>query len=82
MEKLKPFLILCNTVLPFADFLYILQLEEYSTKRLLHWLPRFFFRRNIQRREKLILTRKVLLILALSVGMWGVSALVIVYLAS
>lgn len=39
-----------------------------------------FFRRNIQRREKLVLTRKVLLILVLSVGLWGVSALLIVYL--
>jgi len=80
MEKLKPFLLLCNTVLPFADFLYILQLEEYSTKRLLHWLPRFFFRRNIQRREKLVLTRRVLLMLALSVGMLGLSALLAVCL--
>lgn len=55
-----------NTFLPFSDALYILQLEEYSNERLLHWLPRFFFKRNIQKRERLIVTKKVLILTTLS----------------
>lgn len=35
-----------NFAFPFADFLYILQQEEYDASRYLAWLPRFFFRRG------------------------------------
>lgn len=70
MPKLEVFYKIFNTVLPFTDFLYILQLEEYSTKRLIKWLPKFFFRRNIQQREKLILTRRSLITLLLSFITW------------
>ncbi len=70
MAKLKSLLKLCNTVFPFGDFLYILQLEEYSTKRLLKWLPKFFFRRNIQVRDSLVLTKRALITLLVSVAIW------------
>jgi len=59
-----------NSLFPFADFLYILQLEEYSSKRLVRWLPRFFFRRNFQIREQLKFTKRVKLTLAFVVLLW------------
>lgn len=55
-----------NIFFPFFDTIYILQIEEYSNKRLLLWLSRFFFRRNIQKRERLILTKKVLILAVIS----------------
>jgi UDP-N-acetylmuramoyl-tripeptide--D-alanyl-D-alanine ligase len=64
-----------NILFPFTDFLYILQLEEYETKRYLKWLPRFFFRRNIQVRDRLVLTKRVQLILIMSVLLWVISFL-------
>lgn len=70
MEKLKPFLKLFNIALPFTDFLYILQLEEYSNKRLLRWLPRFFFRRNFQVRDQLAMTSRAIITLAVSFVIW------------
>lgn len=60
---------------PFTDFLYILQIEEYSSRRFLKWLPRFFWRRNIQVRERLVYTERAKITLAVSVGLWGVGAL-------
>ncbi len=71
---------ICNSIFPpvftsitagrFADFMYILQLEEYSSKRLVKWLPRFFFRRNFQVREHLKYTKRVKLTLTFVVLLW------------
>ncbi len=47
-----------NIVFPFRDFLYILQQEEYDTGRYMRWLPRFFFRRNIEKREHVKFTHR------------------------
>ncbi|MCC7304413.1 hypothetical protein IT418_03325 [bacterium] len=82
MEKLKTFFKLFDIFLPFPDFLYILQLEEYSTKRLLKWLPRFFFRRNIQRRDHLKFTSRVLLTLGICFLIWGMILLSGLYFVS
>jgi len=71
MAKFNSFFKVFNFFLPFTDFVYILQLEEYSSKRLLHWLPRFFFRRNIQKRERLVLTARAKLTVLLSFLGWG-----------
>lgn len=65
-----------NSIFPFSDFLYILQQEEYSSRRLIKWLPRFFFRRNFQVRDRLKYTRRVRLTLFLSVLIWILSFLV------
>lgn len=73
MERLDPFWKLFNIIFPFADFMYILQQEEYSSARLLRWLPRFFFRRNIQKRERLKVTKRVKLTLIFAVGFWLVT---------
>lgn len=59
-----------SSIFPFASFLYILQLEEYSSKRLIRWLPRFFFRRNFQVREHLKYTKRVKLTLLLTALLW------------
>lgn len=59
-----------SSIFPFADFLYILQSEEYSSKRLVRWLPRFFFRRNFQVREHLKYTKRVKLTLLLIALLW------------
>lgn len=56
-----------NILFPFSDFLYLLQLEEYASQRYLKLLPKFFFRRNFQKRQKLVYTQRVQATLALSV---------------
>lgn len=62
---------LLKTIFPISDFLYLLQLEEYETKRYFRLLPRFFFRRNFQKRGKLVYTKRIkitrLLVLPLSI---------------
>lgn len=79
MEQSNILLKIFNIVFPFADFLYILQLEEYSSKRLLKWLPRFFFRRNFQVREKLNYTKRVKITLAYTLFLWIISLLFFTY---
>lgn len=56
-----------NTIYPIADFLYILQLEEYETKRYFKRIKRLYWKRNLQKRGKLVYTKriKITLILAL-----------------
>lgn len=56
-----------NNIFPIADFLYLLQLEEYDTKRYFKTARRFFWRRNLQKRGKLVYTKRIksILILAL-----------------
>lgn len=48
-----------NKLLPFVDFLYILQLEEYYSRFYADSLRRFFFRRGLQKREKLAWTSRI-----------------------
>src|SRR3989344_7165894 len=56
-----------SKIYPIPDFLYLLQLEEYESRRYFRLLPRFFFRRKLQKRGKLVYTKraKITLILAL-----------------
>lgn len=56
MELSKYFSKIFNIVFPFEDFLYLLQQEEYSFQRIWFWLPRFFLRRNFQKRDGLVYT--------------------------
>ncbi len=49
----------CNIIWPLADFLYLLQLEEYETPRYFKRLKRFFWRRNFQVRDHLKWTDRV-----------------------
>lgn len=55
-----------NAILPFKDFLYILQLEDYYSQRYFKWLPKFYFRRDIAHRDKLKLTSRTLITLVIS----------------
>lgn len=48
-----------NTLLPFIDFLYILQLEEYYPSRYFRRILRFYFRRNLQKRGVLNFTQRI-----------------------
>lgn len=48
-----------NKIFPYGDFLYLLQLEEYESKRYFKLLPRFFLRRNFQKRQKLVVTSRI-----------------------
>ena len=50
---------LLNKIYPISDFLYLLQLEEYETERYFFRLKRFFWRRNLQQRDKLIFTKRI-----------------------
>lgn len=63
---LKNLLKRLTKVYPFTDFLYILQLEEYETKRYLRDLKRLYFKRDLQKRDKLVITFKIKVIFILS----------------
>ncbi|RMD77264.1 hypothetical protein D6810_01470, partial [Candidatus Dojkabacteria bacterium] len=69
---------LLNAIFPFRDFLYILQLEEYSSERFIKWLPKFFFRRNIERRQSLVFTKRVKRTLALAVCIYLLSITLVI----
>jgi len=58
-----------NIIFPFSDFLYLIQLEEYESNRYLRLLPRFFLRRNFQKRGKLVLTSRAQTTLVTSIGL-------------
>lgn len=78
MQLLKSFWKIFNFIFPFSDFLYILQQEEYSSARLIKWLPRFYFRRGFQVREKLKLTMRTKLTLLGSVGIYVLLNLIVI----
>jgi len=55
-----------KNLFPISDFLYILQLEEYETSRYFYRLKRFFWRRNIQKRGKLVWTKRIKITMVLA----------------
>ncbi|MDI9347810.1 MAG: Mur ligase family protein [Methylacidiphilales bacterium] len=59
-----------SKIFPFSDFMYLAQLEEYDVWRYLTLVKRFFFRRNIQTRGRLIYTQRALAIYSGSVAIW------------
>lgn len=67
MELRKNLSKVFNIIFPFTDFLYLLQQEEYSLQRFWFWFPRFFFRRNIQKRDKIVYTQRAKNTLTLSI---------------
>ena len=60
----------CNAFFPFSDFIYILQLEEYSSRRFLKWMPRFFFRRNLQIRQHVEWRARATIVCAGALILW------------
>jgi len=69
MDKLNKFWTLIFRIFPFADFLHILQLENYDTQRYLKRLEYLFFRRDLQRLEQLKWTARVKLTAMLAAGL-------------
>jgi len=69
MEPLNKFWIFIFRMFPFADFLHILQLENYDTQRYLRRLEYLFFRRDLQRLEQLKWTSRVKLTAVLAAGL-------------
>lgn len=53
-----------KNLFPISDFLYLLQLEEYETKRYFNTVKRFFWKRNLQKRGKLVYTKRIKITLA------------------
>lgn len=49
----------CNALVPFRDFLYLLQLEEYETSRYAHRMISRFFKRGFERRDTLKWTPRI-----------------------
>ena len=64
-----------NKLFPFNDFLYLLQLEEYDSTRYVRLLPRFFFRRKFQKRQRLVFTSRIKTTLAFSIFLTFLGAL-------
>lgn len=56
-----------SKVFPFTDFIHFLQLEDYNSFRYLSRLNNFFFRRNLQRLEKIVWTTRVKLTFIVSI---------------
>lgn len=73
MEWLKNTYKLFNIVFPFADFVYLLQLEEYDTGRYWRWLPRFFLRRDLQVRQRLVHTPRAIITIFVSAVLFIIS---------
>ncbi len=69
MEPLNKFWNFIFRIFPFADFLHILQLENYNTQRYLKRLEYLFFRRDLQRLEQLRWTSRVKLTAILAAGL-------------
>ncbi len=63
----KNLLKILNNIFPFLDFLYIIQLEEYENIRYFKRLQTFFWRRNLQKRDKLVFTKRIKIIFILSI---------------
>lgn len=55
-----------NVLIPVVDFVYLLQMEEFYSQFYVRQLPHFFWRRNIQRLERLDWTGRVKLTVILS----------------
>lgn len=74
MELLRNLSKIFNILFPYLDFLYLLQLEEYDTYRYWKLLPRFYFRRNLQKRDKLKYTSRIqtTFLLSLLLGIYSV----------
>lgn len=70
MQLWTIFLKIINTILPFRDFVYIAQLEEYRPERYTKWAQKFFFRRNIEHREHIVWTPRAMLVCAASIAVW------------
>lgn len=48
-----------QNIFPLSDFLYLLQLEEYETDRYFKTISMFFWKRNLQKRGKLVWTKRI-----------------------
>jgi len=55
-----------SQIFPIIDFLYILQLEEYESKRYFKTIKRLFWKRNLQKRDKLVFTSRIKITLLFS----------------
>lgn len=75
MQLWTIFLKSLNTILPFRDFVYIAQLEEYRPERYYKWMRKFFFRRNIEVREHIVWTPRAMLVCAASIAVWMLATL-------
>jgi len=69
-----------NYLFPFADFLWILQKEEYDSARYIKWLRRFFFRRGFVVSEQLVYTARAKITLAASILLWALILLLVLVL--
>ncbi len=76
MEPSKNSSAIFNSILPFGDFLYILQQEEYSSQRYWKWLGRFFSRRNFQIRSRVLYTARAKITLCFAILLWLIAMIV------
>src|SRR3989344_3259994 len=59
---------LIHKIFPILDYLYLLQLEEYYTVRYLKTVTRLYFKRDLQRRGKLVFTSRIQTTLIVSIA--------------
>ena len=59
-----------NTLFPFVDYLYILQLEEYNIISYFQWIRNRIFKRNFQKVGKIIWTKKAIGIFIMSIVLY------------
>jgi UDP-N-acetylmuramoyl-tripeptide--D-alanyl-D-alanine ligase len=80
MEQLKNSSMVFDILFPFGDFLYILQQEEYDSRRYIKWLGRFFFRRNFQKRDRLKYTARAKITLSFIIVLWAAALITLFFI--
>ncbi len=68
-----------NNLFPFVDFVYILQLEEYSCKEYCKWIKKRFFKRGFQKVGKINWTPRAKASLLLSVSFFFTAIFLMFY---
>jgi|GEM_PF-1732415 len=69
-----------NSLFPFVDFLYILQLEEYDLSHFIDWIKSRWWKRNFQKVHQITWTKKAIILLILSLIIYFVEILLLLKL--
>jgi len=66
-----------NTVLPFVDFIYVLQLNDYDSDNYWNWVKKRFLKRGFQKVGRIDWTIKAKTLLGVSLGLYVIVALIL-----
>jgi UDP-N-acetylmuramoyl-tripeptide--D-alanyl-D-alanine ligase len=81
MARSSAFSTLTKSIFSINDFLYLLQLQEYYNLRYFLDLPEFFWRRDLQQRQKLEVTSRIKLTKYATIGLMVLFAVIVTLLS-